>query len=212
MDIQPVEQALKQRRTSLDRLQAENDVAAKQVLQFQTKMGELSKLLGIGQEALQVLEDIANSRRGKMKEQVEAIVTEALQLVYGPDVRVELVYDVKSGRSHVDIQFVKMTPAGEVKRTMEGIGGGVSDTISVPLRLLVLLSSRQTDRVCLLDEAYKHVDLERVERVAEFIKEIAGRLGIQVIMASHHEAMQDAADVVYAVSEKDGKSSIVRMR
>lgn len=211
MDINTAKQALKQRQNVLTKKQAENDVAAGQIDRLKTKMEELITTLGIGQEALQVLEDIANSRRGSMKDKVEAIVTEAIQLVYGPDVSVELKYDVKAGRSFVDILFVKQTPLGEIKRTMDGIGGGVSDTISVPLRLLVLLASRQTDRVCILDEAYKHVDLERVERVAKFVSDISHKLGIQIIMASHHEAMREAADTVHEVSEDNGKSAVSKI-
>jgi DNA repair exonuclease SbcCD ATPase subunit len=212
MDASAAKQAIKSRRAALAKLQAENDLVKSQSDAFAEKIGELSKLLGTGQEALQFLEDVANSRRSALKAQIEAVVTEALQIVYGPELKVELTYDVKAGRSYVDVQIVKSTPAGDVKRTMEGIGGGVSDTVSVPLRLLVLLASKQTDRVCLLDEAYKHVDLERVERAAEFVAEIARRLGIQVVMCSHHEAMLDAADTVYSVSESAGKSSVKRVK
>jgi DNA repair exonuclease SbcCD ATPase subunit len=210
MDTSNAKQALKQRQNTLLKKQAENDVADAQRRRFNTKMEELINVLGVGQEALQVLEDIANARRGTMKSQIENIVTEALQLVYGPDVSVELQYDVKAGRSFVNILFVKQTPAGEVKRTMDGIGGGVSDTISVPLRLLVLIASRQTDKVCILDEAYKHVDLERVEHVAKFVADISHKLGIQIIMSSHHEAMQDAADTVHTVEETNGKSKVTK--
>jgi len=210
-NVSLIENIVKQRKDELHKKQAKNDFLREEIKKKHTLMIELAEQLKIGQEGLDVVGNIANSRRGAMKTQVEGIVTEALQLVYGPDVKVELVYDVKAGRSFVDIQLVKQTPFGEVKRTMEGIGGGVSDTISVPLRLLVLLASRQTDKVCVLDEAYKHVDLERVDRVAEFVGEISHRLGIQVIMASHHEAMREAADTVHVVEEKDGKSSVTKM-
>jgi DNA repair exonuclease SbcCD ATPase subunit len=212
MDVSALEQTIKQRRDALVRKQAENDLIREQQTALRAKMDELSKLLGTGQEALQFLENVANSRRSALKDQIESIVSEALQIVYGPELKVELSYDVKAGRSFVDIRIVKDTPAGEVKRTMEGIGGGVSDTVSVPLRLLVLLASRQTDRVCLLDEAYKHVDLERVERAAGFVAEIAHRLGIQIVMSSHHEAMLEAADCVYGVTENAGKSAVKRLK
>ena len=208
MDATTVRQTLNARRKQHDTMQAENDVADRQITALRKKMDDLAVALGIGQEALQFLEDVSMSRRSALKAQIESIVTEALQLVYGPGQSVELVYDVKAGRSFVDIKLVKPTPAGDVKRGMDGFGGGVSDVISVPLRLLVLLASRQTDKVCVLDEAYKHLDLDRVDKAAAFVSEIAARLGIQIVLCSHHEAMREAAGTVYTVEEKDGKSTV----
>jgi DNA repair exonuclease SbcCD ATPase subunit len=162
--------------------------------------------LKINQDALQFLEDLANSRRNSMKGKIEAVITEALALVYGPEYSVELMYDIKNNRSFLDIELIKQTANGEIRRNMSGFGGGVSDCISVPLRLLVLLGSKQTGRICILDECYKHVDPERIEFVSKFIQEIAKKLNIQIIICSHHSAMKDSADVVYEISDNNGES------
>ncbi|RLI45635.1 hypothetical protein DRO61_10320 [Candidatus Bathyarchaeota archaeon] len=162
--------------------------------------------LKISQDALQFLEDLANNRRNSMKGKIEAVITEALALVYGPEYSVELIYDIKNNRSFLDIELIKQTANGEIRRNMSGFGGGVADCISVPLRLLVLLGSKQTGRICILDECYKHVDPERIEFVSKFIKEIAKKLKIQIIICSHHSAMKDSADVVYEISDNNGES------
>jgi hypothetical protein len=207
-----LKQTISTRKQTNIKEQAENDLITEQQTAFTNKINQLATILTTGQDALVFLETVAVSRRSSLKQQIEQIVTEALQIVYGNELTVELQYDVKNGRSFVDIRIIKDTPAGKVSRTMEGIGGGVSDTVSVPLRLLVLLASRTTDKVCILDEAYKHVDLERVERAAGFIQEIASRLGIQIIMSSHHEAMLEAADTVHTVSETTGLSAVTRTK
>lgn len=201
-----IDAIIKDRREDLIRRKAENDALDRAIEKNVIKINECVSELELGQEGLQFLEDLANTRRGGMKKQVENIVTEALSFVYGDDYRVELVYDVKNNRSFAEIELVKTTAEGEIRRQMNGFGGGVSDTISVPLRLLVLLASRQTDRVCILDEAYKHVDLERIDRAAEFMKDVANRLSLQIIMFSHHEAMRDAADAVWVIQDDNGKS------
>ncbi len=162
--------------------------------------------LKVSQDALQFLEDLANSRRNSMKGKIEAVITEALALVYGPEYSVELIYDIKNNRSFLDIELTKQTANGEIRRNMSGFGGGVSDCISVPLRLLVLLGSKQTGRICILDECYKHVDPERIEFVSKFIQEIAKKLSVQIIICSHHSAMKDSADVVYEISDNNGES------
>lgn len=202
---------LKQRKDVLVRKQTENDILVKQIQENERKMKENLSSLTIGQEALQFLEDVAQSRRNTMKTKIEAIISDALRVIYGPDYRIELVYSAKNNRSSLEIELVKTTPKGEVRRTMEGFGGGVSDSISVPLRLLILLGSRQTDRVCVLDESYKHVDLERIELVAKFIKEISHKLNMQIILFSHHEAMQETADVIFQITDAGGKAALTKI-
>jgi DNA repair exonuclease SbcCD ATPase subunit len=202
---------LKQRKDVVVRKRTENDILAKQMQDNEKQMNANLHSLTIGQEALQFLEDVAQSRRNTMKSKIEGIISDALRVIYGPDYRIELVYSTKNNRSSLEIELVKKTPKGEVRRTMEGFGGGVSDSISVPLRLLILLGSRQTDKVCVLDESYKHVDPERIELVAKFIKEISHKLNMQIVLLSHHEAMQETADVIFQIQDVGGKATLKKM-
>jgi Fe-S cluster assembly ATPase SufC len=162
----------------------------------------------LGQEALAFCEELANSRRGAMKGKIETVITEAVRLLYGDSYKVELAYTVKNNRSCLEIEMVRDTPAGEVRRDMGGFGGGVADTISVPMRLMVLMGSKQTDKVCVLDECWKHIDTERVELVGKFLRLLAERLGMQIILCSHHEKIQEFADRTYEVSENNGVSKV----
>lgn len=203
-----IEETIKIRREKLTAMKIENGILQKHINVNTEKIDSHSSQMKVCKEALTFLEDLANSRRSNIKSKIETILTEGLRMVYGENYHVELTYCFKNNRSHMDIEVVKKTPLGDVQRTMDGFGGGVSDCISVPLRLLVLLGSRQTDKVCILDEAYKHVDIDRVENVAQFIKSIANKLGIQVILLSHHEIMQNVADTVFQMQDNNGKSSI----
>jgi len=204
-----IDEKLKTRQDTLATKQAENALLERQLQENEEKMLELAEQVGLAQESLAFLEDVANSRRGSMKGKIEDVVTEALQLIYGQKYRVELVYTVKNNRSHLAIEMVRDIPEGEVRRDpTEGAGGGVSDTISVPLRLMVMLGSRQTDKVCILDECWKHVDPERVELVGQFLKVLTERLGIQVLLCSHHITMRTYADQTYEVSEIEGRSEL----
>lgn len=191
--------------------QTENEIIKENIDNNNIQIKILSDQLVLGQEALQFIEDVANSRRSVMREQIEEVITEALQSIYGLDYKIELVYDVKNNRSHLDIKVCKNTEYGEIKRDMDGFGGGVADTISVPLRLLVLLACKQTDKICLLDECYKHVNPERIELVSQFLSEICNKLGIQIIMDTHHEIFKNNADVVYMIKDDNGKSIIERL-
>jgi DNA repair exonuclease SbcCD ATPase subunit len=208
--IQLVKDKLRSRQDLLQKKKTENELLDRQIQESFTKLEKAMARLDVGQEALQFLEDVANSRRNVMKDKIESVMTEAVRLVFGADYRVELSYSVKNNRSSMEIKVVKNTENGEVRRTMKGIGGSVSDSISVPLRLLVLLGSPKTAQVCALDESYKHVDRQRIDLVAEFIQDISHRLGIQIIMCSHHTAMIDKADTVYKIWDDNGKAKYVK--
>ncbi len=197
---------LENRKKELARRQSENGLLKKTIVSNDVKIHEYLDKVRICREALSFLQDVADTRRNSLKTKIESVLSEALRVIYGLNYRVQLVYSVKNNRSNMEIEVVKNTPAGEVPRTMDGFGGGVSDSIAVPLRLLVMLGSRQTDKVAILDEAYKHVDPDRIETVANFIKDISNKLGVQIILLSHHDIMQNVADKVFQISDNNGKS------
>lgn len=210
MDLQT---KLKTRRDGLTQLRNENALLERQATENENKVMEAAKNMQTSSEALDFLEEVANSRRGSMKGRIESVLTEALQLVYGPARSIELNYSMKNNRSNLAIELVKQTKAGEVRRILNGTGAGlgVSDTASVPLRLLVLLGSNKCDRVCILDECYKHVNIERVPLVVQFLKVLTERLGIQIILLSHHQQLRGEVDAAYEVTEGAETSLVKRV-
>lgn len=208
-----IENTLKFRRSELTRKLNENDLIDRQATEAEEAMLKAAEDMQLSTEALEFLEEVANSRRGSMKGRIESVLTEALQLVYGPTRSIEMTYAVKNNRSHLNFDLVKQTKAGEVRRVLDGKGAGlgVSDTVSVPLRLLVLMGERSSDRVCALDECYKHVDKERILLVVQFLHVLTERLGMQVIMLSHHEELRDKVDASWRVSEGAEASKVERV-
>ena len=206
-----VVEELQRRQRVLTSKQNENALLERQAKKEEDLLLKSAEEMQISKEGLEFLEEVANSRRGSMKGKIESVLTEALQLVYGDSRSIEMSYTVKNNRSHLAFEIVKQTPGGEVRRNLDGTGTGlgVSDTVSVPLRLLVLLGSKQSARVCVLDECYKHMNVERVPVVTQFLRVLTERLGMQVILVSHHESVRGEADASFEV--KEGKeSSIVR--
>lgn len=205
-----VKAELEERQRELARRQNENDLLESQAKQAEDKMVKAAESMQLATKALDFCEELANSRRGAMKGRIEAVQTEALQLVYGPSRRIELAYSVKNNRSHLNFELVKQTSAGEVRRVLDGTGNGmgVSDVVSVPLRLLVLLGSQQADRVCVLDECYKHLDGERIPLIAKFLRVLTERMNTQVLLFTHHEQLRCDVDAAYEVREGPGKAVV----
>lgn len=203
-----IEQQYKIRMDDLSRKEAENDLLSRQVGDAESRILDLADKADVVQEALTFLEDLSNSRRGEMKGKIEGVVTEALQILYGPEHSMEMSYAIKNNRSSMEIEVVKQTPDGEVRRSMGGFGLGVADALSVPLRLMILMGSGSTDKVCVLDECYKHLDPERVPLVGEFLSQMSESLGIQLIMCSHHDNIREFADLGLRVTQEEGVTNV----
>lgn len=169
--------------------------------------------IDVRMQAIDFIEGVAETERKAVKERVESLVTECLHEVYGDSYSVEFDYGVKGNRTSVEISIVRKCDDGIcVKREIDGIGGGVADTVSLPLKLIVLLNDGEFDRVLVADEPGKHLDTTRVLKFAKLLRDISHRLGIQIIMSSHHAIMKDYADTVWEVQLDDSVSKVVRKK
>lgn len=174
---------------------------------------EVAALLDARMKAVEFIEKVAERERASVKEGVENLVADCLHAVYGDDYGVEFDYGKRAGKTSVEISVVRKCDDGVVvKRGIDGIGGGVADTVSLPLKLIVLLNDGAVDRVLVTDEPGKHLDSGRVVEFARFIRAVSHRLGVQVIMSSHHAVMREYADRMYEVSIEGSQSSVRRVK
>lgn len=209
MNYQDVKEKFDEKSKNLLIRRAKHESHKEMIERMKEEVVETLEEFELLQDSVQFLNDIANSRRGNMKGKIESIITEAVQLIYGSDLSVSMEYKTKNNRSHLDFKLIKKTANGDVSRNMSGFGGGVADAISVPLRLLVLLGSKQTERVCVLDECYKHVSKERIQNVAEFLKDISDKLGVQLIMSTHADEIKKIADRNIELENVNGAVRVV---
>ena len=121
-------------------------------------------------EAINFIEGVASQERVAVKEKVEKLITDCLHEVYDDSYSVEFDYGVKGNKTSVEISMVRKCADGMVvKRQIDGFGGGVADTIALPLKLIVLLNDGECDKVLVTDEPGKHLDMTRVAKFAKFV-------------------------------------------
>ena len=162
-------------------------------------------------EAINFIEGVASQERIAVKERVEKLITECLHEVYDDSYSVEFDYGVKGNKTSVEISMVRKCADGMVvKRQIDGFGGGVADTIALPLKLIVLMNDDEFDKVLVTDEPGKHLDTSRVAKFAKFIQTVSHKLGVQIIMSSHWEVMKDASDTVHRVTLDDSVARVTR--
>ena len=164
-------------------------------------------------EAINFIEGVASQERVAVKEKVEKLITDCLHEVYDDSYSVEFDYGVKGNKTSVEISMVRKCADGMVvKRQIDGFGGGVADTIALPLKLIVLLNDGECDKVLVTDEPGKHLDTTRVAKFAKFVQTISHKLGVQIIMSSHWDVMAKYSDAVYTIELEDSVSRASRVK
>ena len=83
-------------------------------------------------------------------------------------------------------------------------GGGVISVAGFLLRVLVLLSSNQLEKVMLLDETFAHLSSEYVPNLALLLQKLNEETGIQFLIITHDPTLIDYADVAYEASQYNG--------
>ena len=161
-----------------------------------------------------VFQKTAEFSREQAKEQIEWLVTNALQAVFGGDIAFVIELRQVKNRTEADF-FVRSVYEGvEVKvRPEQSRGGGIVDIIALALRFAMLhLFQPAIAGPIILDEPAKHVSEEYVAQVAEFLRNISNYFDRQVIMVTHNSYLSEAADTAYRVEMREGKSQAVKIK
>lgn len=170
-------------------------------LRYQLELHEkvILSLTGVGEAAQQAAQ-----------KQIEELVTRAVQVVFGEELSFKLVPSVK--RDQASLDFVLASKYGDITietPVLEARGGGMAAVVGFVLRLVVLLLTPDARRVLVLDETFAHVSESFVPRVAEFLREVADKAGVQVVLVTHSTGYGDVADRRYRlVLGKDGITEV----
>jgi len=145
-------------------------------------------------EGLSFVENSIQSIRGRTFRSIESVTNEALKAVYSEDLRIECDFGMKRDRSAVDIRIVKDFPDGtKLKRSPSGSGCGVSDVVSLCLRMVLIRATGCTP-ILIADEPFKWLGRDQIPKAAALLEYMADKLKMQVISASHHPSMRELAD------------------
>lgn len=172
----------------------------------------------IWQQVQALFARVSEFARAQLKARIEETVTAALQAVFErDDIAFEIEMRTINNQPAASWSVVSYYGAGEDIATVSGSpedarGGGVSDVVSLALRLALLELARPRPLgPVLLDEVGKHVSKEFAPNVAQFLKQYAQKTGRQIILVTHMAALAEVADVSYRVSQENGVSEVVRL-
>lgn len=145
---------------------------------------------------------------------VEKLQSEGLQSVFpDQDLTVEANVEVVRGKVSVDLTTVHKREDGTVIKgqSIDGFGGSVTTVQSVLLRIIVLFR-RGLRPFLLLDEALPAFDSDYIVNVGQFLKVLCGRLGIDILMVTHNQALVDSVDNAYRIVRRPFGAKYERLR
>jgi DNA repair ATPase RecN len=201
------------------RSQADADAGAAQELAkagkaAEARVADLRADLELHERVTATLTRIGEEWQEQARRQIEELVTRGLQIIFDENMSFHLMQSVKANAATVEF-VVRSAYGDQVVETpvLDARGGGLVVVVAFILRLIVLLLTPGARRVLFLDESFGHVSAGYEPRVAEFLREVCDKAGVQVVLITHSSAYTDLADQHYQfVLAPDGDTVLQGLR
>jgi len=185
----------------LDRLDALAQARHEARLEAGRELAGVREFLELAPRAEALLENLSQALFGELLAEIEGALSEAIRMILGQERTVRAVRDLHGGRLHVRFEIEQ---DGETEDVLTGQGGSVCNILSVGLRLIALaqLDPERHRPFLVLDEQDCWLRPELVSKLVAVIKAVSRRLGLQVLVISHHSLDHFAfkADRVWGLS------------
>lgn len=155
-----------------------------------------------------IIAEVSRLAQTKIKKDVEDITTKAIRGVFGREF--DLVLKMEYKRSKFECQ-VLIEEDGELWVPKDDYGIGLSDMVGFVLRIVLihLEQPRKIDTL-ILDEPFRFMG-SLSPLAGMLMKEISEKLGLQIIILTHDEALASIADVKYMVERNSASGSYVNL-
>ncbi len=210
-----IEFSLSEMRSRYNQALGQKEMLDKQLQDSKTELTQTEKDIEIWQQVQVLFSKASEFARAQLKARIEKTVTAALQAVFEDDSEFRVYIRQLGGAPAAEWQLV--SSKGEsgtkvVSDTEDGDGGGASDVVSLALRAALLeLSRPKPEGPFILDEPGKMIDKTARPNTARFVKQYVAQTGRQGIMITHHDELEEVADVAYRVVQVDGISEASRV-
>lgn len=159
------------------------------------------------EKALEIVKQVALKTQKELEYHISNLISSAIDGVF-PNNEYEFKVKFIERRGKTECDLV-LTNGDEEINPIEATGGGLVDIISLALRVSFLsMQNKKYEPVLLLDEPFKHLSTDLQNQAAIMLKELADKIGLQVIYISHSEDVSEIADKVFTVKKVKGISHV----
>ncbi|MCS1351226.1 ATP-binding protein [Mechercharimyces sp. CAU 1602] len=193
------------------RRDAKRETLAGMLADIEQEIKEKQVQLDLYESVRLLLQESSDYARKQAKEQIETLVTNALQFIFGSAFRFEIELTEHSGKPWAEFYVVTEWEGQEIRnKPQDARGGGIVDITSLALRIaMVETFDPRPQGPIILDEPGKHVSSEYVMNMLEFLQSTGRMFDRQMILVTHNPHLTEAADQVFHVQIKGGKTQII---
>jgi len=148
---------------------------------------------------------VAKKTQENLEFHISKLVTTALAAVFSDNIEFIVRIEDRRNKTECDLLFKEFN---EEYKPLDGSGFGAIDIASFALRI-AFWSLKKNRPTMILDEPLSSLSPDLQHKASDMLQMISTKLGIQIIMVSHQEDVNIAADKTFIVSKK-GKISNVK--
>jgi DNA repair exonuclease SbcCD ATPase subunit len=192
----------------LARLEGERNNLQRQLADNRQQQSDLQQKIDLARQVEEALKGLSGKLFEELLHKLANALTNALQDVLEQPLRLLTEVDFKRGGLTIDFTIER---DGEREDIMHGQGGSVANVLSVGLRMFALANRKDAHRqLLILDEPDCWLQPELVPRLVKIIKLAGERLGIQVLLISHHQTdlFADAAQRIHRLVPSAGSVKV----
>ena len=150
-------------------------------------------------EARRIFQELAQQTQKTIEDKINGLVTMALEAIFPDPYKFNLRFVQKRNKTECEIILEKH---GQEMKPMDAAGGGVIDVISMICRISFWALKRKRP-VLILDEPAKFVSRDLLPKVAELLKTISSKMGMQMIVITHLPELAKCADQTIEIGGED---------
>ncbi|MFC4077917.1 ATP-binding protein [Salinithrix halophila] len=210
MKLQTLSHRINQAREEALVRKAKHDELQRLLTDVEERLAALSAKRDIFDKVRVLLQQSAEHARAQAKAQMETLVTNALQYIFGPLFRFEIELTEHGGKPVAEFYVITDWEGTSVKtKPQEARGGGIVDITSLALRIALIETFRPRPKgPLILDEPGKHVSREYVVPMLEFLKSTGEMFGRQIVLITHDPHLTEGADQAFEVQIKGGATLV----
>jgi len=181
-----VSEQLSNTRKEVEALLARKKAISEMVDELRTKINHIISKIELLDKVQKVLQIVSREALKESTEEIQSTVELGLSEIFGEKLKFTLEISEFG-------DTIKITPLLQNREIVSSFGGGVIDVVSTVCRVVFLYLS-PLPKVLILDEVGKWLSSEYQAAFGRFLKRLSDELGIQIILVSHREGVNQYAD------------------
>ncbi len=194
-------------RIQLERLKGHKEQLEQSLETAKQGLAETHREIRKHEQAIAVVKEVGLKTQQSLQYHIADTVSMALDSVFDDPYSMLVEFVQRRGKTECDLMFQR---GKQVIDPLSASGGGAVDVASFALRVASWSMQRpKTRNVLLLDEPFKNLSEGLLPKASEMLKQVSDKLGLQIVMITHSDALIESADKVFQIQNRKRRSTLI---